>query len=117
MPKFDDLGKRREARVAYSRPGYVLREPKDVSFECLVLDISAHGIRLDIGQLDLPKIFGVYLTPGGSVGRVCERVWRNGSQVGARFLTAKELRERKTALTNHGKFAGKDEDDNELALV
>lgn len=98
MPKHDNLGKRREARVSFCRPGYVLLEPKDVSFECVVVDISMHGIRLDVGDLELPDIFGVYLTPGGQVGRVCELVWREGSVLGARFLTAKELRERSAAL-------------------
>jgi len=37
--------------------------------------------------------FGLAFTSGGEVLRVCSLIWRQGEQVGARFVTAKELRQ------------------------
>jgi hypothetical protein len=37
-------------------------------------------------------LFGLAFTAGGQVIRVCSLVWRKGEQVGARFLSANELR-------------------------
>jgi len=41
----------------------------------------------------VPELFGLAFTAGGEVLRVCALVWRQGERLGARFVTAKELRE------------------------
>ena len=41
----------------------------------------------------MPKIFGLAFTSGGEVLRVCSIAWRRGERIGARFVTAKELRQ------------------------
>jgi len=46
-----------------------------------------------VGDLAVPKLFGLSLTSGGEVLRVCKLVWRRGELIGARFVTAKELRQ------------------------
>jgi len=42
----------------------------------------------------VPGIFGLAITAGGEVFGACSLVWRNGKRVGARFVSANELRER-----------------------
>jgi hypothetical protein len=37
-------------------------------------------------------MFGLSLTSGGEVRRVCELIWRRGEFVGVRFISARELR-------------------------
>ena len=47
---------------------------------------------LDVGDLAVPKMFGLSLTAGGEVRRVCTLIWRRGELVGVRFISARELR-------------------------
>jgi hypothetical protein len=37
-------------------------------------------------------MFGLSLTEGGEVRRVCALIWRRGELVGVRFISARELR-------------------------
>jgi hypothetical protein len=37
-------------------------------------------------------MFGLSLTAGGKVLRVCTLIWRRGEMVGVRFISARELR-------------------------
>jgi hypothetical protein len=48
---------------------------------------------LEVGALAVPRIFGVAFTGGGEVLRVCSLIWRRGERIGARFVTARELRQ------------------------
>jgi len=41
----------------------------------------------------VPKVFGLAFTGGGEVLRVCYLIWRQGERLGARFVTARELRQ------------------------
>jgi hypothetical protein len=41
----------------------------------------------------VPELFGLASTADGDVLRVCSLAWRRGELVGARFVTAKELRQ------------------------
>jgi hypothetical protein len=45
-----------------------------------------------VGDLAVPKVFGLSLTAGGEVRRVCTLIWRRGELVGVRFISARELR-------------------------
>jgi hypothetical protein len=38
-------------------------------------------------------MFGLSLTSGGEVRRVCSLIWRRGELIGVRFVTARELRQ------------------------
>jgi hypothetical protein len=90
MPKFDG---RKEERIIFCRPGFVILEPDGAWIECAINDISSDGVCLDIGALVIPEIFVLVLNPSGSVRRACQRIWRRGELIGARFVTAKELRD------------------------
>ncbi|MGA2289344.1 hypothetical protein [Bradyrhizobium sp.] len=87
-----DLGERVHVRVEIHKSGYLILAPDAPWIECRVVDVSHSGICLDVGALAVPELFGIAFTSGGEVIRVCARVWRRGQEMGARFVTAKELR-------------------------
>jgi hypothetical protein len=87
-----DLGERKHIRIEVRRPGFVIPAPDAPWIECFIVDISESGVCLDVGALAVPKMFGLAFTSCGTVVRVCLRAWRRGELVGARFVTAKQLR-------------------------
>ncbi len=89
-----ELGNRKHERVALRRVGFIFAAPDAPWIECFIVDVSESGLCLDVGALEVPEIFGVSFTSNGSIRRICERAWRRGELIGARFLTAKELRTR-----------------------
>jgi hypothetical protein len=88
-----DPGTRKQVRVDLHKPGFLIPAPDAPWIECLIVEVSNDGVCLDVGALAVPKLFGLAFTPGGEVLRVCSLVWRKGELVGARFVTAKELRQ------------------------
>jgi hypothetical protein len=87
-----DLGARKGVRVELHKTGFLIPAPDSPWVECVIVDVSDGGACLDVGALAVPEVFGLAFTAGGEVLRVCTLVWRRGELVGARFLTAKELR-------------------------
>jgi hypothetical protein len=94
-----DLGARRHERIEYRRPGYIIPAPDAPWIECFILDVSESGICLEVGALAIPKVFGISFTSGGAVIRVCHLAWRRGELIGARYVTAKQLRQTSTDKT------------------
>lgn len=88
-----DLGTRRSARVDLYKTGFLILAPDAPWIECTIVDVSAHGVCLEIGGLAVPAVFGLGFTSGGEVLRVCKLIWRRGERIGARFVTARELRQ------------------------
>lgn len=88
-----DLGARRHERVEYRRAGYIIPAPEAPWIECFIIDVSESGLCLDVGALAVPDFFGVSFTSCGAVTRVCRLAWRRGELIGARYLTAKQLRQ------------------------
>ena len=88
-----DLGARKYVRIDLHQPGFLIPAPEAPWIECEILDISENGACLDVGDLAVPPLFGLSLTSGGEVLRVCTLIWRRGELIGARFVTAKELRQ------------------------
>jgi PilZ domain-containing protein len=87
-----DLGARKFVRVDLRKRGFLIPAPDAPWIECYILDISDNGACLDVGDLAVPKMFGLSLTAGGEVRRVCALIWRRGELVGVRFISARELR-------------------------
>jgi hypothetical protein len=87
-----DLSKRKAERIDYQRPGFIIPAPDAAWIECFITDVSDSGVCLNVGALIIPETFGVAFTPCGNVRRVCITAWRRGELMGARFITAKELR-------------------------
>jgi hypothetical protein len=89
----EDLGERKHARIDLHKTGYLIPAPDAPWIERTIIDVSANGACLDVGNMAVPKIFGLAFTGGGEVLRVCLLIWRQGERLGARFVTAKELRQ------------------------
>jgi hypothetical protein len=87
-----DLGARKHVRVELRKRGFLIPAPDAPWIECYIHDISDNGACLDVGDLAVPKVFGLSLTAGGEVRRVCALIWRRGELVGVRFIKAQELR-------------------------
>jgi hypothetical protein len=87
-----DLGERRHERIEFQRSGFIIPAPDAPWIECFITDVSESGVCLEVGALVVPEIFAVAFTPCGAVRRVCMMAWRQGQLIGARFVTAKELR-------------------------
>ena len=88
------LGTRKQVRVDLRKQGFLIPAPEAPWIECVIVEISDDGACLEVGALAVPKIFGLAFTAGGEVLRVCSLIWRRGELIGARFVTAKELRQR-----------------------
>jgi hypothetical protein len=88
-----DPGARKNVRVDLRKPGFLIPAPDAPWIECLIVDVSDDGVCLEVGALVVPKIFGLAFTAGGEVLRICALIWRRGEQIGARFVSAKELRQ------------------------
>ena len=88
-----DLGARKRVRVDLYKPGFLIPAPEAPWIACLIVDVSDSGVCLEVGALAVPELFGLAFTAGGEVLRVCSLAWRRGELVGARFVTAKELRQ------------------------
>jgi PilZ domain len=91
----NDLRGQNNERIDYHRPGFLIPEPDAAWVECFILDVSEGGIRLDVGALGaVPEIFGVAFNSDGKVIRLCQIAWRRAERIDARFLTARQLRQR-----------------------
>lgn len=98
-----DLGARKYVRVDLYKPGFLIPAPDAPWIECTIIEVSDEGVSLDVGGMAVPELFGLAFTAGGEVLRVCSLVWRQGEQVGARFVTAKELRQGLAAADDTGR--------------
>jgi hypothetical protein len=87
------LAPRKPVRVDLQTPGFLIPAPDAPWIECLIVEVTDEGVCLEVGALAVPKLFGLAFTAGGEVLRVCSLIWRQGERVGARFVTARELRE------------------------
>jgi hypothetical protein len=89
----EDLGERKHVRIDLHKPGFLIPAPDAPWIECTIIDVSEKGVCLDVGAMAVPKVFGLAFTGGGEVLRVCLLIWRQGERLGARFVTAQELRQ------------------------
>ena len=88
-----ELGARKAVRIDLYTPGFLIPTPDSPWIECTVIDVSEAGVCLEVGALAVPELFGLSFTASGEVLRVCSLIWRRGERIGARFVSAKELRE------------------------
>ncbi len=87
-----DLGARKSVRIAIQSQGFLIPAPDAPWIECTIVDVSDGGVCLSVGELVVPKLFGLAFTASGEVLRVGRLGWRRGEGLGARGVTAKELR-------------------------
>ncbi len=98
-----DLGERKQVRVDLYKQGFLIPAPDAPWIECTIIDVSEGGICLEVGGLAVPDLFGLAFTARGEVFRVCSLTWRRGELIGARFVSAKELREGLTPMDENPK--------------
>jgi hypothetical protein len=87
-----ELGERKHSRIEFQKGAFVILEPDGVWIECSIVDISDGGVCIEVNDLPVPKIFVLVMTPDGRVRRACLTAWRRGSLLGAKFVTAEQLR-------------------------
>src|SRR2546425_4076921 len=83
-----DLGARKFVRIDLRKRGFLIPAPDAPWIECYILDISENGACLDVGDLAVPKMFGLSLTAGGEVRRGCLFFWRRGGIGRRRVLSS-----------------------------
>ena len=55
--------------------------------DCLLIDISKGGVRLNVEGLDVPDEFVLFLSNDEIIqGSVCKVTWRFGDEIGAKFI-------------------------------
>ena len=86
-------GARKPVRVDLYKPGFLIPAPDAAWIECVITEVTEEGVCLDVGALAVPQLFGLAFTAGGEVLRVCALAWRQGETVGARFVSARQLRQ------------------------
>lgn len=65
-----------------SRTGKIIIDPKKPALECTVIDLSAGGACLDIGDNKVPPRF-VFMH--GGTRKSCRVMWSKGRRVGVAF--------------------------------
>ncbi len=92
MVRHRKLRVQKKVRVDLRQPGFLIPAPDAPWIECTIFEVSDEGVSLEVGALAVPKIFGLAFTASGEVLRICRLTWRNGERLGARFVSADELR-------------------------
>ena len=81
--------RRRSSRRHYYRAAKIQTGGGTLTRDCLVINISDGGVRLNAEGLDVPDEFVLLLSTDGVVREsVCKVVWRCGDEVGAKFVAA-----------------------------
>ncbi len=87
-----EVDSRRTPRRARDLDAWIRAEGSFAAQKCQVLDISQSGARLAVADArKIPTRFSLLFSKD-SIGRHARIKWRRGTQIGAEFLTADELR-------------------------
>jgi hypothetical protein len=82
---------RRAPRRRVLKSGTVAYNERHTTLPCSVRDISTTGARVQVeGSICAPDTFDL-LIPLDGLEASCEVVWRNGQEVGVRFITAPRM--------------------------
>src|ERR1700691_1741577 len=79
--------RRRLMRRHHCRAAKIQLGSDIVARDCLVINISKGGVRLNVEGLDVPDEFVLLLVNDGIVQEnTCKVAWRFGDEVGAKFV-------------------------------
>jgi hypothetical protein len=85
-----DHEQRREyARKSLSYRARIIADDQSWTYPCEIFDVSVGGARLAIycpPQTPLPQQFMLQLSEVTHTNRLCEVAWRQGNEVGVRFV-------------------------------
>ncbi len=80
--------RRRSPRRYLNRAAKIKLGAGGLAHDCLLIDISDEGVRLNVGALDVPDEFALLLSGDGVVRENAYKVvWRRGPEVGAKFVS------------------------------
>jgi hypothetical protein len=87
---FRNMGieQRQSARQIVNRPAWVDAGAQGAKRDCVLVDISDTGARLELDPAAIPETFSLLLSPGGEERRACRIVWRSTNQIGVQFQSA-----------------------------
>jgi hypothetical protein len=78
---------RRHKRQAVEYTAWIMLEPGQPPYRCILLDVSEGGAKIRIDeQLTPPGEFTLLLSARGKSRRMCRVIWRNGSALGVEFV-------------------------------
>jgi hypothetical protein len=79
--------RRRSSRRRHCRAAKIQIEGDASTRDCLLIDISKGGVRLNVEGLDVSDEFVLFLSNDGIVQEsTCKVTWRFGDEVGAKFV-------------------------------
>jgi hypothetical protein len=79
--------RRRSSRRHHYRAAKVQLGGDTLARDCLVINISKGGVRLNMEGLDVPDEFVLLLSNDGLVQEsTCRVAWRFGDEIGAKFV-------------------------------
>jgi hypothetical protein len=79
--------RRRSSRRHHYRAAKIQLRGDTLARDCLVINISKGGVRLNVEGLDVPDEFVLFLSNDGIVQEsTCKVAWRFGDEVGAKFV-------------------------------
>jgi len=80
------IEQRQSPRQTVNRPAWVDLGAQGAKHDCVLVDISDTGARLELAApAAMPETFRLLLSAGGEVRRECRIVWRSSNQVGVQF--------------------------------
>src|SRR3984885_11156750 len=83
--------RRRSTRRHHCRAAKIQLRDDTLARDCLVINISKGGVRLNVEGLDVPDEFVLLLSNDGIVQEsTCKVAWRFGNEVGAKFVDVVE---------------------------
>jgi len=77
---------RKHKRKALIRRALLVLDDNSSARECVVLDFSDSGARLQVDAAPLPEKFMLWLSRNGTVRRACHLVWQKDGEAGVQFL-------------------------------
>jgi hypothetical protein len=79
--------RRRSPRRHHYRAAKIQFGSDTLARDCLVINVSKGGVRLNVEGLDVPDKFVLCLSNDGIVQEsTCKVAWRFGDEVGAKFI-------------------------------
>jgi hypothetical protein len=80
--------RRKSERKCWDVPATIRTEDATVEWACLIVNFSDGGAKLVVEECSaLPSEFILFLKSSSPIGRRCQIVWQNNSEVGVRFVS------------------------------
>jgi hypothetical protein len=84
--------RRNSPRYNFNRYARIQAEMSGASRDCLIVNMSADGVRLHSEITDIPSDFTLVVTDAARPRRSCRVVWRLGCEIGAKFIDNERAR-------------------------